>query len=868
MSLTSLLVSRNWASSPLRLLLTLSGIALGVAIVVAIYVMDHNTIQSRLVQQDPQRGRVDLEVVPVQRDAEALSVLADLRARDGVQDAGAWREARAVLSRGDTHLDVSVFGLSPLPPGALAHYVLRDGRDLEVADEGGTLPGILLGGEAARLLGVEVGARLSLGEPQQFQRVECRDGRLVPVQAPAGHERYSVEVLVAGVLEPERLGKRYFGQVAICALDISARLMVRGENVYHVLRHEGADLDRLRAELAGSYAVRDARGALIGEGADERAFRNGLKVLGGLALLLGMYVVFQTLSHSLVARVRQLGLLRCLGAGAGAVTRIFLLDALLLGVFGSALGTGLGLLLAALLQQYQVSSLGLGKAWSTFEVPMFPVVWTAVLGVLFTLAGAMFPLIRARQVPALQILQARSLVPGKDDGADLLRGINVWMFALLVLALPLAYLAMTPLAVEEGAETRMVLLQLVGMLGLFGGVLLLAPHSVAVLGRVLLLPVRLLAPMAGWLVGKVVARSAGRVAAAVCGLSAVLLALIGLKSVTASLHAEVGQFAAQALDDRLFLRAGPVVPEAARQLLSVPGVRQLDLFEGEERGGGFLLRGLDVESASGRGGALEGDQELVRRYADPRGRTLVASKRLAKARGWQVGDLVPLLDRNGVPVAYQVLFISDASGFDGDERAFAIASPHWLRQDFCIPDTCVEYVTLHLEPGASAPAITAAARHMLPSVPMSKRGEEIRDYLRRDVGKDFRLFDLLLLLMLVLAGVGLLNGMTIAALGRVRELGVLRALGTRRSAMFGSFLLEGAIVAALASLLSLLLAVPMAWVLVLGMNHVAKLEAPVTLPYGWFAAVPVAALLTSLGAAVVPALRALRQSPAESVRYE
>ena len=157
---------------------------------------------------------------------------------------------------------------------------------------------------------------------------------------------------------------------------------------------------------------------------------------------------------------------------------------------------------------------------------------------------------------------------------------------------------------------------------------------------------------------------------------------------------------------------------------------------------------------------------------------------------------------------------------------------------------------------------------MLPSVPMSKRGEEISDYLRRDVGKDFRLFDLLLLLMLVLAGVGLLNGMTIAALGRVRELGVLRALGTRRSAMFGSFLLEGAIVAALASLLSLLLAVPMAWVLVLGMNHVAKLEAPVTLPYGWFAAVPVAALLTSLGAAVVPAMRALRQSPAESVRYE
>jgi ABC-type antimicrobial peptide transport system permease subunit len=122
--------------------------------------------------------------------------------------------------------------------------------------------------------------------------------------------------------------------------------------------------------------------------------------------------------------------------------------------------------------------------------------------------------------------------------------------------------------------------------------------------------------------------------------------------------------------------------------------------------------------------------------------------------------------------------------------------------------------------------------------------------------------------MLVLAGVGLLNGMTIAALGRGRELGVLRALGMGRGALGGSFLLEGVLVALLASVLSLLLALPMAWVLVRGMNRVAALDAPVTLPYTWFWVVPAAALLTGLLAAIVPARRALRQSPSESVRYE
>src|SRR5262245_19117745 len=723
-SLTSFIVSRNWASSSLRLLLTLTGIALGVAIVVAIYATDHKTTRSRWPVQDAQRGRVDLEVQAVDKTATTAQVLADLRGRPGVQDVASWREARALVEHGGKEIDLAVFGLGPLPAGPLTHYSIHHRRDLGPGDDGLATPGVLLGGEAARLLGVDVGARLRLVEPP-VRRVECRDGKLVPLPVPETEQRFEVEVQVAGVLEPDRLGKRNFGQMAVCGLQVAQKLQARGDNLYHLLRQEGADLDRLRSDLGAKYTVVDMRGALIGEGADERAFRNGLKVLGGLGLLLGMFVVFQTLSHSLVARVRQLGLLRCLGAGSGAITRIFLFDAILLGVLGSALGVGLGLLIAKLLQHYRLSSLGSAKPWTTFEIPLFPVVWTAVLGVLFTLAGAVFPLVRARQVPAIDILQARGLAPGKGDRVDLLRSINLWMFGLLVLALPLAYLAMTPLVVEEASETRIVLLELAGMLGLFGSVLLLAPGITSILGRMILLPFRLFMPMSAWLVGKVIARSAGRVAAAVCGLSAVLLALLGLKSVTASLCAEVRQFADVALSQRVFLRSTPVLPELARQLAAVPGVQQVELFEGEERGGGFLLRGLDVQSAAGRDGPLEGDQPLVQRYVDPRVRTLVVSQRLAKARSWAVGDLVSLRDRNGVPVAYEVLQISDRSGFDSDERAFAIASPHWMRRDFCIADACVEHITLRLSPGADLNAIGAAARHILPSVPMFKTGEEI-----------------------------------------------------------------------------------------------------------------------------------------------
>lgn len=868
MSLTSFIVSRNWASSKLRILLTLVGIALGVAIVVAIYVMDHNTIQSRLLAQDPQRGRVDLEVHPVDPARSAQDVREELRAIPSVADAAIWREARGVAAGPNKPLPLAVFGLSPLPANAFAHYAINRGSDLGAADVTAEIPGILLGNAAAHLLEVEVGDILSLREPPPTQRVECVDGQLKPIAVKADEIAFHTQVRVAGVLEHQKLGKRDEGLMAVVPLHLANKLRPVGGNLYHILRKPGADIDRLRKELQLDYAVVDTRGSMIGEGADERAFRNGLKILGGLALLLGMFVVFQTLSHSLIARVRQLGLLRCLGAGTGSITRIFLFDALLLGIAGSAIGIALGLLLALGLQAKRISSLGLGKEWASFDIPWYPVIWTATLGVLFTLAGAMFPLLRARQIPALDILRARGVAPGNDDGVNLMKGVNVWMFGLLVVALPLAYLAMTPLAVAEGKETRMVLLQLVGMLGLFGGVLLLAPGITALLGRGLLLPFRGISRMAAWLVDKVLKRAPGRVSAAVCGLSAVLLALLGLKSLTGSLRAEIDIFADAALQNVMFLQCEPTTLQAAQNLSEVDGVRQVDAYQGEVRSVGFLLRGLSVESAGGNGGPLEGSQLALHRYTDTRDRTMIVSSRLAKARDWTTGTLVPMRDKNGTPVSYEVLLVDDRAGFDSDERAFAITSPHWLRRDFCIGDLCVTLVTLRLDPGSNTNVVRASAEVMLPNLYRNKTGDSVRDYMRRDVTRDFMLFDLLLFLMMVLAGVGLLNGMTIAALGRARELGVLRALGIKRSALGASFLIEGAIVAALASLLSLSLSWPLATVLILGMNSVAQLNAPVQLPWLWMGIVPVAAFTTAILAALLPASRALRQSPSESVRYE
>ena len=100
MSLSSFVVSRSWASNPLRTALTVLGIAAGVAIVVAIYVMDHNTIQTRLRQQTQLGGLFDLAVASV-KPRPVDEVRQELAAHAGIQGVAVNRQFRVEVAATD-----------------------------------------------------------------------------------------------------------------------------------------------------------------------------------------------------------------------------------------------------------------------------------------------------------------------------------------------------------------------------------------------------------------------------------------------------------------------------------------------------------------------------------------------------------------------------------------------------------------------------------------------------------------------------------------------------------------------------------------------------------------------------------------------
>lgn len=863
MRLTCFVVWKSWASNPLRTCLTVLGVALGVAVVTAIHVLDHNTIHTRLQQRRADYGRVDLELRardPGNTEALRQRLVDHPQVRAvGLLYAGALGAAAELTKAADQPAGpVRIYGLHPQPSRDFALYTVAEGQDLSPLDGDGAA---LLGPGLAARHGLGVGDTFTLRPSAAQEILHCVDGKLVRRRSSAA-EGAEVRVQVAGILSAQGLARRHAGLTLICSYALARRVSPGLPTWFQINRQPGASPELLKQELQPEFQVLDARSAMVGENMDERAFRNGIKIIGLLALVMGMLVVFQTLSQTLLERLKQIGLLRSLGASQRAVAGIFLGEGSLIGLLGSGLGLGLGLVIAYLLGEARMSTLGVGKEVLSFQVPARPLLLAVGLGLFFTLAGSAFPLWKARNLSPQRILSVRGL----GGQPDLLRGVNVFLFLLLVLVLPGAYLAMTPLMTEAAREARHVFLQVGGLVGGFGALLLIVPGALGGVGRGLLacLPQRWI--LARFLCSKALIRNPGRFAAAVCGLAVVLVAILSLKFITWGLRGEVQQFSARCMDQHLFLdvEAGPPVDRARLDAIRrLPGVRRVEGFA-PRPSLRFVLRGLPAARLAGPGELFEQDPALLQDYQEER--SMVVSRRWAELHNKQAGQSVPILV-DGKDRRYRILAVSDSHGFFPDERAWAICAPRWLQQDFCVPPDGIRRLSVAHDGSRSVGELRDAIRAHFPHS-WFKTGESIRDYLIRDVTRDFVLFDMLLFLILAMVGMGLVNTMTIAALGRAREIGVLRALGMDDAQLRLTMLVEGLVVAVLSVGIALAAGLPLGYLLIFGLGKVAGMEVPYLIPWPYLLVLPLLGVATGLLASWLPASRALRIQPGDAIRYE
>ena len=883
MGLASIISRASLLGRPGRTLFSILGVAVGIATVVAVFTVDHVSVLSRTIWLDPGWG-ADFQVRAAPGDADPREELLQL---EGVAGVAAFFENDVSL-RPDVgpgagqRVRVQLTALEVGLGRGLGIYSLEAGSDLE---EGGG-DQVLVARNLARRLAIAPGDRIWLAAPGRSRR--CVDGVLQDVapDLPPLEEPFTV----AGILDHTGLGRKGSGQSVVIPYASGARMFAEANLSagYFLRRDEAVDLEELESGLSSRFTVERNEASLAGQKADERAFRNGVRMAGLFALLLGLFVIFHTLSMSLVERVREVGTLHALGSTRAQLARIFFFEALVVAGTAGVLGIVGGLGLAGLLLYNGITTLGVtGRPVGPLSVPWGTVSALAALGVGVALAGSVWPILRVRGTNVVAALRGEEARRGEDAA----RGLQLFGLLALVVAVPAVFFLLVPVVGAKEAELVGTVLLGMGVLAALFALPVLFPRAVAAGVARLARPFESRAQLAGGLARRSLAGGPTRTVSSLVALALVAAAFTSLRGMTNSLAAEIEVWGEEAVTSKLWVEGLPdgttfdALDEALDPLAEVRAIEQ-----GELRAYvGYLLLGIRAEEVTSLPEAVEADaEEAPARFAADwrrrfeRDQAALVSRRLAEQRGLDVGDAL-LVNTPGSGVqAFTVVGVTDAVGYfvHPDERAYAVVDARWMHAYFCLDAELATSVAVRLGPepgdraGDATPfvpdfgAVEALLRARFPDEEALRftTGSDVLRLHLEDIERDFVLFDLILGLTALLAGLGVLNGLLLSALERAKEVGVLRALGTTDRQIAGAVFLESGLLGLAGGLVGYAVGLALTPVLVAALRSLSGLALPLRLAFEPGLLAVALAVLLGLAAGWVPLRRMQRMDPVRAVR--
>lgn len=382
----------EWRAHPVRALVAILAIAIGVSLGFAIHLINAAAFNEFSTAVKSLSGQADVQVA----GREALfdeSIYPWLAQRDGVAVASPVLDLHAAVAdrAGKDGAPLHILAIDVFRAGYISPDLIgapAEGQPFDtLADDA-----IFLSPAALRWLGVAQGATIAL-------------------QSGTGQ----VPLRVAGSLQSARAGQR------IAVMDIGAaqwRFNKLGKLSRIDLKlRQGVNRDAFQADLARTLEARYPGRFQVGQPNDEnqnsrnnnlsRAYRVNLTVLALVALFTGAFLVFSTQALSVIRRRGQFALLRVLGMERGQLLRQVLLEGASLGVAGAALGIAGGYAMAAVALRFFGGDLGAGYfAGVQPQVQFTPVaafVYFA-LGLGVALLGCAAPALEAaRAAPAIAL---------------------------------------------------------------------------------------------------------------------------------------------------------------------------------------------------------------------------------------------------------------------------------------------------------------------------------------------------------------------------------------------------------------------------------------------------------------------------------
>jgi len=849
LALFSRLILRPLRKEPLRTALTVLAVALGVAAVLAIELAGDAAAGSFQSSMETLIGNAGFEVTaePGGVPAEVLARLATLPLPIKLH---ARIEDYALLS--DSHRMVPLLGIDMLAEALPA-----------AALPAAALPAAALPAAGSSEEGTEVFARDD--SVWAGSDLGWKTGDRVKIQINDAASEFTVR----GVL-----GDRS-GSVLVMDLAPAARLLRRKGTLDRILIEVPSDPSTEQWEMLLRSAL-PAGVTLAREGARTaenrkmlEAFRWNLRVLSYIALAVGAFLIYNTISVSVVRRRFEIGILRALGATRGIVLGAFLGEAAALGLLGAATGIALGRfmaegavqMVAVTVQSLYVSSRP-GRISLTWDVALLAL----LVGVGVSVVSALSPAWEASRVVPVEAMargrrehQAR-VHRWRDLAFSMVLALCAWVasrrepvggkpmfgYVAAVLLLGASALAIPALVSTVSSAAAGILLRV------FGVEALLATRSLA--------------------------GSLRRTSVLVGALSTAIAMLAAVGIMVGSFRETVLLWMEDRLQADLYLQAavppGPdrhptISGDIADRLAMLPEVAAVDrarTYEIEYQGLPATLGAVDarITGRYGRRPFLSGANPQSVFAQLLRSDTVIVSETFANKHHVGPGSVLPLA-LNGRPVSLRVL---DVYYEYGNERGSVLMDRGSLLK--YLPGTEVSNIALYLKPGVSLDDARRTVESALAGRKvMVVSNRNLRDEGMRVFDRTFAITYALEAVAVFVAVMGVGGALLALVIDRRREFGLLRFLGGASDQLRRIILFEAGVIGLLANLAGIILGVLLSLLLIYVIN---KQSFGWTIQFHWPVAILLAALsvvyLATLLAGLYPARIATRLVPIEVIHEE
>jgi putative ABC transport system permease protein len=690
----------------------------------------------------------------------------------------------------------------------------------------------------------------------------------IPLYTVDGEKSFTIR----GVMRSTGMNKAFGGSLAV--MDIYAAQLVFGR---------GRRFDRLDLRARDGVTAEECRKAVqtaLGPGFEVEAPSSRTEHFAALmqsytlathvsslfALVVGMFIIYNSFAIAVTHRRAEIGILRALGATQKQIRRVFLLESILAGLAGSLLGVVTGIVgaraLATTVGALTEQAVGVAQRTSEVVITTDLLVEGVLIGVATSIVAAWIPARNASSVDPVQALQKgkyQLMSVGENRNRRIAAAI------LVVVSLVTLFFASWRLAFYAG------------YLMMIGAGLLLTPTLTLILARAIRPILRRILPVEGTLAADSLIQAPRRTSATVAALMLSLAMAMGFGGVTYSMRSSIDEWMTTALNPDFFMSAtanlvsrSSTFPEEIGPLVeAVPGVQSVQLVRNARlmyQKVPVMVVSVEYEKLKGtvRRRAIAGDLDEMYRLA-AEGKGMIISDAFQANHHLKLGDVIELPTPSGILALPVVGIIRDYSDLQG---ALFIDRSVYVRE---WKDTTVNVARVYVKKGEDPAAVQQRIYRALEG---KKRlimvsNADVRDYVFRVVDRWFSMSRVQIVVAVLVAVLGIINTLTVSITDRRRELGVLQAVGGLRLQVRRTIWLEALSIGGIGIILGVGMGVVNIYY-TLGMvrRDLGGLDLDYMFPTSMALALVPVILVAAFIAAVGPAEAAVRGSLVEALEYE